>query len=99
MILPPSDKPARRRACDALAWAILAVVAVLAALTFRELRAGLDDYTHAEYGALLLQGFASGFNNRKAFEFVNLYAYGGGFDVLAALAAKILPFDLWETRR
>ncbi len=25
--------------------------------------------------------------------------YGGGFDLLAALAAKILPFDLFETRR
>ena len=25
--------------------------------------------------------------------------YGGGFDMLAALAAKILPFDLFETRR
>ena len=31
--------------------------------------------------------------------FVNLYAYGGGFDMLSALAAKTLPFDLFETRR
>jgi Dolichyl-phosphate-mannose-protein mannosyltransferase len=31
--------------------------------------------------------------------FVNLYMYGGGFDLLAALAAKVLPFGLFETRR
>lgn len=99
MILPPSDSPARVRACDTLAWVVLAVAALLAVLTFRDYGLGWDDYTHAEYGALLLQGFASGFDNHKAFEFVNLYAYGGGFDVLAALAAKVLPFDLWETRR
>jgi 4-amino-4-deoxy-L-arabinose transferase-like glycosyltransferase len=99
MISTPENSPAFTRACDALAWGVLGVVAVLAALTFRDYGLGWDDYTHAEYGALLLQGFASGFGNRKAFDFVNLYAYGGGFDMLAALAAKILPFDLWETRR
>ena len=41
----------------------------------------------------------SGFSDRRALSFVNLYAYGGGFDMLAAIVAKILPFDLFETRR
>src|SRR5207344_1371575 len=27
------------------------------------------------------------------------YKYGGGFDMLAALASKVLPFGLFETRR
>jgi len=99
MLSTPSSTPAFTRVCDALAWGVLGLVAILAALTFRDYGLGWDDYTHAEYAALLLQGFASGFDNRSAFSFVNLYAYGGGFDVLAALAAKILPFDLWETRR
>ena len=35
----------------------------------------------------------------SALSFVNLYFYGGGFDMAAALAAKISPFDLFETRR
>ena len=35
----------------------------------------------------------------RALSFVNLYAYGGGFDMVAALVAKVLPFDLFETRR
>ena len=55
--------------------------------------------THAEYGGLLLRLYETGFGDRRALSFVNLYAYGGGFDMLAALAAKVLPFDLFETRR
>ena len=45
----------------------------------------------------MLNLFSSAF--RPAPDFVNLYAYGGGFDMLSALAAKVLPFDLFETRR
>jgi 4-amino-4-deoxy-L-arabinose transferase-like glycosyltransferase len=87
------------RIADASAAVILAAVAIVAALTFRDYGLGWDDYTHAEYGGLLLRLFASGFTDQRALSFVNLYAYGGGFDMLAALAAKILPFDLFETRR
>src|SRR6185295_3583824 len=41
----------------------------------------------------------SGFHDTRALSFVNLYLYGGGFDMAAALLAKVLPFDLFETRR
>jgi len=84
---------------DGLAVAVLVVIAVIAALTFRDYGLGWDDYTHSQYGALLLDLFGSGFTDRRALSFVNLYAYGGGFDMAAALLAKILPFDLFETRR
>src|SRR5262245_6703276 len=87
------------RAFDALALAVLAAVGVLAAITFKDYGLGWDDYTHAEYGGLLLRLYESGFSDRRALSFVNLYAYGGGFDMLAALVAKVLPFDLFETRR
>ncbi|MBV8510588.1 MAG: glycosyltransferase family 39 protein [Xanthobacteraceae bacterium] len=84
---------------DAAAVALLVAVAIVAALTFRDYGLGWDDYTHSEYGALLLRLYDSGFADRRALSFVNLYAYGGGFDMFAALAAKVLPFDLFETRR
>jgi hypothetical protein len=84
---------------DVVALAIIGAVAVIAALTFRDYGLGWDDYTHAEYGELLLNLYGSGFADRRALSFVNLYAYGGGFDLLAALAARVLPFDLFETRR
>jgi hypothetical protein len=48
---------------------------------------------------LLLALYGSGFVDRRALSFVNLYMYGGGFDLLAALAAKVAPFTLFETRR
>ena len=48
---------------------------------------------------MLLKLYGSGFADQRALSFVNLYKYGGGFDMAAALAAKILPFDLFETRR
>ena len=91
--------PSQNQVADALALAIMAVVAVIAALTFRDYGLGWDDYTHAEYGGLLFRLYASGFTDQRALSFVNLYAYGGGFDLLATLAAKVLPFDLFETRR
>lgn len=87
------------RITDRLSLLVLGVVAVTALLTFRHYGLGWDDYTHAEYGDLLLHLYESGFADRRALSFVNLYAYGGGFDLVAALAAKILPFGLFETRR
>src|SRR5580704_10936813 len=94
----PEGRSAERVA-DALALCIVAAVAIIAAFTFRDYGLGWDDYAHAEYGGLLLNLYSSGFTDQRALSFVNLYAYGGGFDMLSALAAKVLPFDLFETRR
>jgi len=88
-----------RRLPDALAIGVLATVALIALLTFRDYGLGWDDLTHSQYADLLLDFYASGFRDTRAFSFVNLYMYGGGFDMAAALLAKILPFDLFETRR
>ncbi len=96
------DTPARRsveRTCDDLAILVLAVVAVVAGLTFRDYGLGWDDYTHAEYADLLLRMYGSGFKDTGALSFANLYMYGGGFDMAAALLHKIIPLELFETRR
>jgi hypothetical protein len=100
--LMPSSTPWMRqsgRAADIFAVAVLVCVAIIASLTFRDYGLGWDDYTHSEYGELLFDLYASGFTDQRALHFVNLYAYGGGFDLLAATAAKLLPFGLFETRR
>ena len=78
---------------------MLAVVALVTAATFRDYGLGWDDYTHSQYGDLLLALYSSGFRDQRALSFVNLYKYGGGFDMASALAAKVLPFGLFETRR
>jgi hypothetical protein len=100
MMLSSSSKHwSADRTADLTAIAVLLAVAVIAGLTFRDYGLGWDDYTHAEYGNLLLSLYGSGFSDTRAFSFVNLYMYGGGFDMLAALLAKVSPFDLFETRR
>jgi 4-amino-4-deoxy-L-arabinose transferase-like glycosyltransferase len=84
---------------DGLAIAVLVLVGAIAAATFRDYGLGWDDYTHSQYGDLLVSLYASGFADKRALSFVNLYMYGGGFDLLAALAAKVSPFGLFATRR
>ena len=84
---------------DGLAIGVLAAAAAIALATFRDYGLGWDDYTHSQYGALLVSLYRSNFDDQRALSFVNLYMYGGGFDILATLAAKILPFGLFETRR
>jgi hypothetical protein len=87
------------RRLDAFAIGVLVLVAVVAGATFRDYGLGWDDYTHSQYGALLVSLYKSGFADRRALSFVNLYMYGGGYDIVATLAAKVLPFGLFETRR
>jgi Dolichyl-phosphate-mannose-protein mannosyltransferase len=84
---------------DRLAVGVLAAFAVVALVTFRDFGLGWDDYTHAEYGDLLVAFYASGLSDQRALSWVNLYMYGGGFDLVAALVAKVLPFGVFETRR
>jgi 4-amino-4-deoxy-L-arabinose transferase-like glycosyltransferase len=93
-----ATRPATKVA-DRVAVLILAATTIIAALTFRAYGLGWDDYTHSQYGDLLLKLYGSGFADTRALSFVNLYKYGGGFDMSAALAAKVLPFGLFETRR
>jgi Dolichyl-phosphate-mannose-protein mannosyltransferase len=96
------DTPTRRsieQTCDDLAFFVLALVGLIAGLTFRDYGLGWDDYTHAEYADLLLRMYGSGFKDTAALSFANLYMYGGGFDMAAALLHKVLPLELFETRR
>jgi hypothetical protein len=87
------------RRLDALAIVVLLLLVAIAAATFGDYGLGWDDYTHSQYGNLLASLYSSGFADKRALSFVNLFMYGGGFDLLADLAGKVLPFDLFATRR
>jgi hypothetical protein len=87
------------RTCDDAAMLVLVAVGLVASFTFRDYGLGWDDYTHAEYADLLLRMYGSGFKDTGALSFANLYMYGGGFDMAAALLHKIIPLELFETRR
>src|SRR6201993_3201347 len=97
-IATPTQRSVERTSDD-LAILVLAVVGLIASLTFRDYGLGWDDYTHAEYADLLLRMYGSGFKDTGALSFANLYMYGGGFDMAAALLHKVIPLELFETRR
>src|SRR3982075_660707 len=59
----------------------------------------MDDFTPAEYADLLLRMYGSDFKDAGSLSFANLYMYGGGFDMAAALLHKISPLELFEPRR
>jgi len=84
---------------DILALAILVALVIVAFFTFDDYGLGWDDYTHSQYGEMLFSYYASGFKDLRAFSFVNLFYYGGGFDLAAHSLGKILPFDMFDTRR
>lgn len=88
-----------QRLADAASIGVLFAVAIVAALTFRDYGLGWDDYSHSQYGELLLEFYRSGMQDRRALSFVNLFMYGGGFDMAAALLDRITNVDLFETRR
>lgn len=84
---------------DILALAILVALLIVAFFTFDDYGLGWDDYTHSQYGEMLFSYYASGFKDLRAFSFVNLFYYGGGFDLAAHTLGKILPFDIFDIRR
>jgi len=83
---------------DDLAWVWLLAVAVLVVLTYREYGIIWDSEVQNEYGQKLLSFYLSGFQDRSAFEFQNLYLYGGAFDLTAAILNPVSPLGEYETR-
>src|SRR5262249_57955929 len=63
---------------DRIAIGVIAIVAVIALMTFRDYGLGWDDYTHSQYGDLLLKLYGSGFAHRPAPSFLHPYQYCRG---------------------
>jgi len=83
-----------RQACSIL----LAGVVVLVLLTFRDYGISNDEEVQHRYGELILAYYTSGFADRALFDYKNLFLYGGLFDIVAVLLAKILPLDVYSLR-
>ena len=67
---------------DLLAVAMAAALAVLVLATFRDYGISNDEEVQHVYGQKLLDFYLSGFADRSAFEYRNLYLYGGFFDMV-----------------
>lgn len=90
-----------RRACrwfgacdiyDAAVLALLAILVVLAALTYGSYAISNDEPVQQHYGELIIAYYRTGFADKSLFHYDNLYLYGGLFDILAALAQHALAF-------
>ena len=95
---PPERRPSRDRLYDHLALAILVVVALLIAFTFRDYSISTDEEVQSTYGRLLLSFYLSGLADTRAFSYENLYLYGGLFDLIAAVIQPFSPLPDFETR-
>ena len=78
---------------------VAAALLLFVALTWRQHGISNDEEVQHLYGRLLLDFHASGFADRSAFEFRNLYLYGGLFDLMAAgLERLLLANSVWDLR-
>ncbi|MCC7046706.1 MAG: glycosyltransferase family 39 protein [Alphaproteobacteria bacterium] len=83
---------------DRLAWAVLGLVALAIALTFRDYGISWDEPVQNTYGKLSLDYYLTLGRDRASFTYVNLYWYGALFDTLAAAANRLSPFGEFDTR-
>jgi len=93
--------PRRLSRCDPYdiaAILLLTGLCLLVVLTFKSYAVSNDEGVQQRYGELIIRYYASGFSDRALFSFDNLYLYGGLFDILATLVARMLPFDLYQVR-
>lgn len=77
---------------------LLIVGAALVFLNFGDYGISNDEEVQANYGRKLWSFFLSGFSDRSAFSYIDLYYYGGLFDLIATAAVFVSPFGEYETR-
>lgn len=81
-----------------LASGIFLVLTVIVFATFQDYGISWDERLQNTYGEKLLSYYTSGFQDRSAFSYINLFLYGGFFDLVAAIANLVSPFGIYETR-
>ena len=93
-----------RRAAPGANWFDLAAIVlllgliVIVAVCYGDYAISNDEGVQQRYGELIIRYYASRMTDRSLFDLDNLYLYGGLFDVVATLLAKLLPLDLYSVR-
>jgi hypothetical protein len=77
---------------------LLVGLCLLAIFIFRDYGISNDEEVQHRYGEMIVGYYASGFTDLSLFGYKNLYLYGGLFDIVAVLLAKLLPFDTYLIR-
>lgn len=93
-----TDALPRSPLCRYLARALLVLLVPLVFLVFQDYGVTNDEQVQSTYGKLLIEFYRSGFTNDAALHYLDLYRYGGAFDMIAALLMPLSPFGEYETR-
>jgi len=83
---------------ESATYLVFSLVFLFILLTFNQYGLSNDEPVQHEYGRLLLEFYRSGLTNQAAFHYVNLYLYGGFFDMMAASFEQVLPLWVWDIR-
>jgi len=78
--------------------AVIAAIALLSLVTFRDYGISADEPGHAGYGKRALAYYLSGFADTRSFTFWNYHIYGAAFDGPAAVLNMFSPLGEYETR-
>ncbi|MCC4115842.1 glycosyltransferase family 39 protein [Aromatoleum toluclasticum] len=81
-----------------VAFALMVAVGLFIVFAFRQYGISNDEEVQHTYGRLLVDFYGSGFADRSAFAYKNLYLYGGLFDLIAAGLERIVPMNVWDLR-
>lgn len=97
------NSPSASSWANRLALLMLAATGVFIVLSFDQHGISNDEEVQHVYGRLLIDFYASGLNDLRAFEYKNLYLYGGLFDLIAAAIERIGFVDaaapaVWDMR-
>jgi hypothetical protein len=77
---------------------LLATLVVLALLTYQDYAISNDEGVQRHYGELIIAYYTSGFRDQSLFSFLNLYLYGGLFDIIAVFLDHVVPIDPFDLR-
>jgi Dolichyl-phosphate-mannose-protein mannosyltransferase len=83
---------------DIVAALLLAALAVVVLLTYRDYAISNDEGVQHHYGELIIAYYTSGFRDQSLFSFQNLYLYGGMFDIVAVTLSHLIPVDPYDLR-
>ena len=83
---------------DRLSYCALACAAAVITFTVGDYGLTWDEPTQHIYGDLVYSYYASGFADRQALDYRDLYLYGGAFDGFAAVLHRVFPGKPLEIR-
>jgi hypothetical protein len=84
---------------DIAAAALFVTLVALVCTTYGAYAVSNDEPVQRHYGQLIIAYFRSDLTDTSLFHYVNLYLYGGLFDIVAAFAERALPFlDPYDVR-